>query len=349
MEIFIGVVGLLGGLVIAGLAVVAVVIGRRRAVPASLVDVEVRLTHAGDDWWRVGARVRNSGRSLVPVTSYSDGRPISVDLGGAVSAEWYGSAPRSDAWRIDPAVGLLLGPVALERGADLGATIVVRGRPQVRIDAPLRYVPVRENVIESQTPDAAPVWGVSEAAAAPAAAPASAPPAPIRPRQQRPMDADPSRPERESVLRGGFGVWAAMIAGGAGAVGVAIGIALELAGVEASGLGGAGIILIAAGFLGLVGTLVIRLLRRWLEPPALWRTPAQRLRRPGTITVLILSYAGLALFCTEFAAQSVTGDTTWVAGVAVLTLIAALIGMGLVGFLRLVVLLGVRRASRETP
>ncbi|AZZ49676.1 hypothetical protein SAMN06295924_109112 [Rathayibacter rathayi NCPPB 2980 = VKM Ac-1601] len=345
MEIFVGLVGLLGGLVIAGLAVVAVVIGRRRAVPASLVDVEVRLTHAGDGWWRVGARVRNSGRSLVPVTSYSDGRPIVVDLGGAVSAEWYGSAPRSDAWRIDTAVGLLLGPVALERDADLGATIVVRGRPQVRINAPLRSVPVRENVIESQMPEAAPVWGAAETRAAVAPAPHR----PIRPRRRRPSDTDRAQAERESVLRGGFGVWAAMIAGGAGAACVAVGIALELAGVGASGLSGAGIILIAAGFLGLVGTLVVRLLRRWLEPSALWRTPSQRLRRPGTITLLTLSYAGLALFCVEFAAQSVTGDTTWVASVAVLMLIAALIGTGLVGFLRLVVLLGVRRASREAP
>jgi hypothetical protein len=340
MEIFIGVVGLLGGLVIAGLAVVAVVIGRRRATPTSLVDVEVRLTHAGDDWWRVGARVRNSGRSLVPETSYVDGRPIAIDLGGAVAAEWYGSAPRADAWRIDPVVGLVLGPVALERGADLGATIVVRGRPQVRIDAPLRYVPVRENVVESQTPDAAPVWGVSETATQPPALPTRTE------RPERPRDLEEARPERETVLRGGFGVWAAMVAGGVGALFVATGIALELAGVDASGLGGAGIILIAAGFLGLTGTLVVRLLRRWLEPPVLWRTPAQRLRRPGTIVVLALSYAGLAMFCLEFAMQSVTGETTWVAGVGLLLLVAGLLGTGLVGFLRLVVLLGVRRASR---
>lgn len=60
MEIFGGVVGVLGGLVIAGLAVVAVVLGRR-AIFASLVDVEVRLARAGDDGWRVGMRVRNSG------------------------------------------------------------------------------------------------------------------------------------------------------------------------------------------------------------------------------------------------------------------------------------------------
>lgn len=335
MEIFVGVVGLLGGLVIAGLAIVAVVLGRRHALPASLVDVEVRLVHAGDDWWRVGVRVRNSGRSLVPETSYVGGRPIAVDLGGGASAEWYGSAPRSDAWRIDPARGLVLGPLALDRGADLGATIVVRGRPHVRIDAPLRYVPVRENVIESQTPGA--VWGVSE--------PARRDASPAEP-QQRPFDVDSARAERETVLRGGFGVWAAMIAGVVGAVTVATGIAFELAGINASGLGGVGIILIAAGFLGLVGTLGVRLLRRWLEPPLLWRTPAQRLRRPGTIVVLLLAYAGLAMVCVEFALQSVKGETTWVAGVGLLLLLGGLLSTGLVGFLRLVVLLGVRRASR---
>lgn len=305
------------------------------ALPASLVDVEVRLVHAGDDWWRVGVRVRNSGRSLVPETSYLDGRPIAVDFGGGASAEWYGSAPRSDAWRIDPARGLVLGPIALDRGADLGATIVVRGRPHVRIDAPLRYVPVRENVIESQTPGA--VWGVSE--------PARRDASPADP-QQRPFDVDSTRAERETVLRGGFGVWAAMIAGVVGAVTVATGIAFELAGINASGLDGAGIILIAAGFLGLVGTLGVRLLRRWLEPPVLWRTPAQRLRRPGTIVVLLLAYAGLPMVCVEFALQSVRGETTWVAGVGLLLLLGGLLSTGLVGFLRLVVLLGVRRASR---
>lgn len=88
-------------------------LGRRHALPASLVDVEVRIVHAGDDWWRVGVRVRNSGRSLVPETSYVDGRPIAVDLGGGASAEWYGSVPRSDAWWIDPARGLVLGPSPL--------------------------------------------------------------------------------------------------------------------------------------------------------------------------------------------------------------------------------------------
>ena len=67
---------------------------------------------------------------------------------------------------------------------------------------------------------------------------------------------------------------------------------------------------------------------------------------PGTIVVLVLAYAGLALFTLEFLVEDASGDTTWVAGVAVLLLLAALLGTGLVGFLRLVVLLGVRRASR---
>ena len=340
MEIVLGVVGLLGGLVVAAAAVVAVVIGQRRAKPASLVDVDVRLSHAGDDWWRVTATVRNLGRTDLEPTTFVADRPISFALDGASSAEWYGAPPQSPAWSIDPSGSLLLAPVLLPRGVPLSATAVVRGRPEVRIDTPLRYIPVRENVVE--TTGSTPSWGEPAAASSSSAASSSAPPAP-----QRVVDAPlVPRPERESVLRGGFGVWAAMVAGSLGAVCVGVGIALSLADVDSTPIGSSGIVLIGAGLIGLLGTMAVRLLRRWLEPPALWRTPAQRLRRPGTIVVLTLAYAGLALFCLEFLVQGVRGDTTWVAGVAVLLLLAALLGTGLVGFLRLIVLLGVRRASR---
>ncbi|QHF25480.1 hypothetical protein GTU73_16765 [Rathayibacter sp. VKM Ac-2804] len=340
MEIVLGVVGLLGGLIVAAAAVVAVVIGRRRAKPASLVDIDVRLSHAGDDWWRVTATVRNLGRTDLPPTTFVADRPISFTLAGSSSAEWYGAPPQTPEWSIDPSGSLLLAPVLLFRGVPVSATAVVRGRPEVRIDAPLRYIPVRENVVE--TTGAAPAWGEPAAASATASPASSTPPAP-----QRLVDAPlEPRPERESVLRGGFGMWSAMAAGGLGAVFVGVGIALSLAGLNSTPLGSSGVVLIGAGLTGLVGTLVIRLLRRWLEPPALWRTPRQRLHRPGTIVVLVLAYVGLALFCLEFLVEDVSGDTTWVAGVAVLLLFAALLGTGLVGFLRLVVLLGVRRASR---
>ncbi|QHC57733.1 hypothetical protein [Rathayibacter sp. VKM Ac-2760] len=333
MEIVLGVVGLLGGLIVAAAAVVAVVIGQRRAKPASLVDIDVRLSHAGDDWWRVTATIRNLGRSDLPATTFVNDRPIVFALTGATAAEWYGAPPQTPEWSIDPSGSLLLAPVLLSRGVPVSATAIVRGRPEVRIDAQLRYIPVRENVVE--TTGDAPAWGGP-------AVPTAAPPA-----AQRVVDAPlEPRPERESVLRGGFGMWAAMAAGVLGAVLTGIGIGLSLAGLDTTALGSAGVVLIGAGLVGIVGTLVVRLLRRWLEPPALWRTPRQRLRRPGTIVVLVLAYAGLALFCLEFLVQDASGDTTWVAGVGVLLLFAALLGTGLVGFLRLVVLLGVRRASR---
>lgn len=340
MEIVLGVVGLLGGLIVAAAAVVAVVIGQRRAKPASLVDIDVRLSHAGDDWWRVTATVRNLGRTDLPPTTFVADRPISFVLAGSSSTEWYGAPPQTPEWSIDPSGSLLLAPLLLARGVPVSATAVVRGRPEVRIDAPLRYIPVRENVVE--TAGATPAWGEPAAASATPSPASSAPPAP-----QRVVDAPlEPRPERESVVRGGFGMWAAIIAGSLGAVFVGVGIGLSLAGLNSTPLGSSGIVLIGAGLVGLVGTLVVRLLRRWLEPPALWRTPRQRLRRPGTIVVLVLAYAGLALFTLEFLVEDVSGDTTWVAGVAVLLLLAALLGTGLVGFLRLVVLLGVRRASR---
>lgn len=338
MEIVLGVVGLLGGLLVAAAAVVAVVIGRRRATPASLVDVDVRLSHAGDDWWRVTASVRNLGRSDLPPITFVNDRPISIALTGASAAEWYGTAPRAAEWSLDPSGVLQLAPTTLLRGVGVDATVVVRGRPDVRIDAPLRYIPVRENVVETAGGAPVPGWGAPGEPVA-----ASAPQAPPR-LVDAPVEA---RPERESVVRGGFGMWAAIGAGALGAVLVGVGLALSLAEVAVGdALGSAGIVLIGAAVTGLVGTLVVRLLRRWLEPPALWRTPRQRLRRPGTIIVLVLAYAGLGLFCLEFLAQGTSGATTWLAGVGVLLLFAALLGTGLVGFLRLVVLLGVRRASR---
>lgn len=338
MEIVLGVVGLLGGLIVAAAAVVAVVIGQRRAKPASLVDVDVRLSHAGDDWWRVTASVVNLGRSDLPPITFVNDRPITVTLSGAAAPEWYGTAPRAAEWSLDPAGVLALAPTTLLRGVGLSATVVVRGRPDVRIDAPLRYIPVRENVVETAGGPPAPSWGAPGEPVA-----ASAPQAP-----QRLVDAPvEARPLRESVVRGGFGMWAAIGSGGLGAVMIGVGLALSLGGVlVGTALGSVGVVLIGAAATGLVGTLVVRLLRRWLEPPALWRTPRQRLRRPGTIVVLVLAYAGLALFCAEFLVQGTSGETTWAAGVGVLLLFAALLGTGLVGFLRMVVLLGVRRASR---
>ncbi|KQQ03618.1 MULTISPECIES: hypothetical protein [unclassified Rathayibacter] len=331
MEFIVALVGLLGGLLVAIAAVVVVVVGRRRATPASLIDVEVRLSHAGDDWWRVSATVRNLGRFDLDPSAFVDGRPISITLGGAQAAEWYGTDHRVAEWSLASEDTLLLAPCSLPRTVGVGATVVVRGRPEVRIDAPLRYIPVRENVVETQG-----------AGPGPSAAASARPPAP-----HRVVDAPlEPRPEQESVVRGGFGMFAAMGAGVLGAVLVAVGLVLSLAGSGVTGIGEAGIVLIGTALVGLVGTLTLRLFRRAFEPPALWRTPRQRLMRPGTIIVLVLTYTGLALFCLEFLIQGVAGETTWVAGLGVVLLFAALVGTGLVGFLRLVVLIGVRRASR---
>ncbi|SMH44543.1 hypothetical protein SAMN06295885_2386 [Rathayibacter oskolensis] len=333
MEIIVAVVGLLGGLLVAIAAVVVVVVGRRRAKPASLVDVEVLLSHAGDDWWRVSATVRNLGRTDLDAETFLDGRPIEITLGGAQAAEWYGTEPRAAEWSLGSGDTLLLAPSLLPRGVGVGATVVVRGRPEVRIEAPLRYIPVRENVVETQ--------GTASGRGGPSESASPRPPAP-----QRVVDAPLTpRPERESVLRGGFGMFAAMIAGVLGAVVTATGLALSMADVSDGGIGAVGIVLIATALIGLVGTLTLRLFRRAFEPPALWRTPRERLMRPGTIIVLVLAYTGLALFCLEFLIQGTSGETTWVAGAGVLLLFAALLATFLVGFLRLVVLIGVRRRS----
>ncbi|QHC65714.1 hypothetical protein GSU68_03355 [Rathayibacter sp. VKM Ac-2759] len=331
MEIIVALVGLLGGLLVAIAAVVVVVVGRRRAKPASLVDVEVRLSHAGDDWWRVSATVRNLGRTDLEPSTFVDGRPITITLGGAHAGEWYGTEPRAAEWSLASGDTMMLAPCVLPRTVGVGATVVVRGRPDVRIDAPLRYIPVRENIVETQ--GALP--GPTAAAPARPAAPHRVVDAPLE-----------AQPEQESVVRGGFGMYAAMGAGVLGALFVGVALVVSLAGSSVSGIGEAGIVLIGTALVGLVGTLTLRLFRRAFEPPALWRTPRQRLMRPGTIIVLVLAYTGLALFCLEFLIQGASGETTWVAGLGVVLLFAALVGAALVGFLRLVVLIGVRRASR---
>ncbi|MWV48895.1 hypothetical protein GRS96_06335 [Rathayibacter sp. VKM Ac-2803] len=323
MEIALGLLGLL----VAAVAGAGVVAGRRRAAPTALVDVVVRLAHAGDDWWRVTATVRNRGVADIPPTAFTDGRPITVAPDGSQAAAWYGEAPLG--WSLDSAGSLVLSPTLLPRSVDLSATVVVRGRPGVRIDVPLRSVPVREEVVETAAPQG---W----AASAPAVV------APARRLVDAPVEA---LPVRETVLRGGFGVWAAMVAGVLGAVLMAVGIALSMNEAATTAVGTPGVILILVAVVGILGTLAVRLLRRWLEPPALWRTPAQRLRRPGTIASLVPTYAGVFLFCLEFVVQERAGDTTWVAGVGLVLLVSGGVTAAITGLVRLIAVVRARRSA----
>lgn len=390
IEIVVAVLSLLATIA----SIVPIYIGYMRNNPKRLLLIAVQLHPLENDRWRLDLTLRNQGKADIPSDSFDAGRPIEVHLGReAQGLEWAGSGSRSDNWSLTGRPSVTFSPGLLKRNADVPASVTVTGRPEVRVEAPLRDTPVKELIglgsapAVLQSPSPATTRPLPPAAVAPSVpstpAPADAestteakpdypPPTaapygspsvgiPAPPPLPRPMDDQeeghvvlpPLRGQRrrEPVLRGGFGIWAAL---GCGVIGFVPTIWGSLASFDprlSYSLVTVGVLLGSAGFFGLLGTLVIRLLRRSLEPPASWRTPAERLRRPGTLAVFAITYIGLVFLGAGFATQGPDSTTThWATAVGISLLFFAIPVSGSIGLVRLIRALAQRpRTSTGYP
>lgn len=368
-------------------SVVPIYIGYLRNNPKRLLLIAVHLHSISSERWRIDVTFRNQGKADIPSASFDAGRPIEVLLGRETRGlEWADTGSRSDHWALTDRPSVVFSPGLLKKGTDLAASVILSGRPDVRIEAPLRDIPVKELIGLGAAPavlqTSAPVAPKHSSPAAPA--PFAPPPAtavtqasettvpsypppsttvygspavsiPIPPPFDRPRDASslgialpPLQGQRrqEPVLRGGFGIWAALGCGVAGFVPTITGSLVSSDALLSHALMSIGVLLGMTGLFGLIGTFAIRLLRRAIESPASWRTPAERLRRPGTVLVLAITYAGLILFTTGYIAQGPNAETThWAAGFGAVLLLLAIPASGIVGLVRLISALSLRSRS----
>lgn len=385
LEIVVAVLSLLATIA----SVVPIYIGYLRNNPKRLLLIAVRLDPLDSEQWRIDVTLRNQGKADIPSDSFDAGRPIEVLLGrDARGLDWADNGSRSDRWALTERPSVVFSPGLLKKGSDLAASVIVSGRPDVRIEAPLRDIPVKElvglgtapAVLKTSAP-VAPVFPAATPFTAASFAPPSAPtpsgftppsgvgsypppttaygsPAasiPVPPPLARPRDASsvditlpPLRGQRrrEPVLRGGFGIWAALGCGLTGFVPTIAGSLVSSDALLSHALMSIGVLLGMTGFFGLIGTFIVRLLRRAIEPPASWRTPAERLRRPGTVIVLAITYLGLIVFTAGYIAQGPDSDTThWAAGLGAVLLLLAIPASGTVALVRLISALSLRSRS----